>query len=120
MVYSPVGIKCKDCARPSKSMLRSGKPSQYMGALLAGILSSVFGGIILMFIFRSILLNIILGLLIGEAVRRGARGNRGPVFAVIAGGSAFLGLVIAGYALSPMGFVFTLIVAGIAAYRLAS
>jgi hypothetical protein len=121
MVYSPVGIKCKDCARPNKGMLRKGKPSQYAGAIVAGILSSVIGGMILMNIFRgSFLLNIALGFLIGEAVRRGAGGNRGPAFAVIAGGSAFLGLLIAGYALTPIGLVFTLIVSGVAAYRLSS
>jgi hypothetical protein len=54
MVYTPVGIKCKECASPSKGMLRQGKPSQYVGALVAGLLSSIFGGLILMFFIQGI------------------------------------------------------------------
>jgi hypothetical protein len=119
MVYTPVGIKCKECARPSKGMLRSGKPSQYAGAIVAGLLSSVFGGLLQMLLFRgSLLLTIVLGVLIGEAVKWGAKGNRGQVFAVIAFASTFLGLTISGYTLSLRGFILAVVVSGVAAYRL--
>lgn len=119
MVYTPVGIKCRECAAPNRGMLRQGKPSQYVGAAAAGLAVSAIGGLILNIAFRgSILVSFIFGLLVGEAVRRGARGNRGPVFMAIAATTTFIGLLAAGYGLSPMGFVFALVIAGIAAYRL--
>jgi hypothetical protein len=100
-------------------MLRQGKPSQYIGAALAGLAASVIGGFILSMGFRgSILISLVFGLLVGEAVRRGARGNRGPAFMAIAAVTTLLGLLIVGYGLSLMGFVFALVIAGIAAYRI--
>jgi len=66
----------------------------------------------------SLFVSLIFGLLVGEAVRRGARGNRGPAFMAIAAVTTLIGLLAAGYGFNPMGFVFALIIAGIAAYRL--
>lgn len=121
MVYSSVGIKCKDCARPTRGMLRQGKPTQYVGAVVAGVLSAAIGGFVLMFSFRgSILLNLLLGVLIAEAVRRGAKGNKGPTFSAIAAVSAFMGLAISGYVFSVKGLILGLVVSGVAAYRLNS
>ncbi|NCO66172.1 hypothetical protein [Candidatus Aquicultor secundus] len=119
MVYTPVGIKCRECAAPNRGMLRQGKPSQYIGAALAGLAASVIGGFVLSMGFRgSLFVSLIFGLLVGEAVRRGARGNRGPAFMAIAAVTTLIGLLAAGYGFNPMGFVFALIIAGIAAYRL--
>jgi hypothetical protein len=92
-----------------------------VGAIVAGVLSAAIGGFVLMFSFRgSILLNLLLGVLIAEAVRRGAKGNKGPTFSVIAAVSAFMGLAISGYVFSLRGLIFGLIVSGVAAYRLNS
>lgn len=124
MVYTPVGIKCRECAAPSKGMLRAGSFPQYTGAVLAGLVSSFVAGFVLdeMPVY-SILIVIVFGLLIGEAVRRGARGNRGPVFMAIAGVSSFVGLLTSGLLLSglyinPTGILYTVLIAGIATYRL--
>jgi len=119
MVYTPVGVKCRECAAPSKGMIRQGKPSQYVGAAAAGLGASILGGVIVNIIaWRSIILSLLLGYLIGEAVRRGAQGNRGPVFMGIAGISTFIGLVITGLGFSPIGLLFIAIAVGIATYRL--
>ncbi|MHB8840360.1 MAG: hypothetical protein ACYC56_01000 [Candidatus Aquicultor sp.] len=119
MVYTPVGIKCRECATPSRGMLRQGKPSQYIGAASAGLVASVVGGFVLSMGFRgSLFVSLIFGLLVGEAVRRGARGNRGPAFMAIAAVTTLIGLLATGYGFNPMGLVFVLIIAGIAAYRL--
>lgn len=124
MVYTPVGIKCRECASPSRGMLRQGYYSQYIGAALAGLSASFIAGLVLFSIrISSFIIAIVAGLLIGEAVRRGARGNRGPVFTVIAAVSALVGLLISvlfmgRFGLSPVSIVYILIIAGIAAYRL--
>ncbi|HZD60005.1 MAG TPA: hypothetical protein VE439_06080 [Anaerolineae bacterium] len=99
-------------------MLRQGRPSQYIGAAAAGLAASIIGGLILSLTFRGFLVSFILGFLIGEAVRRGARGNRGPIFMAIAGISAFTGLIIVRLELNPMSLLFSIITAGVAAYRL--
>ena len=118
-MFTPVGVKCRECASPTRGMIRAGKPDQYAGAILAGLAASVIGGLVLSFTIRgSILISIIFGLLIGEAVRRGARGNKGPSFMAIAGVTAFIGQLLAGIGLSPMGLILSLVTAGVAASRL--
>lgn len=100
-------------------MLRKGKASQYVGAAIAGLGASIVGGLILSLTIRSsLIISLIFGYLIGEVVRRGARGNRGPIFMAIAGVSAFIGLSITGLGLGPIALLFSAISAGIAAYRL--
>ncbi|MBE0448747.1 MAG: hypothetical protein IBX64_11740 [Actinobacteria bacterium] len=119
MVYTPVGVKCRECSAPSRGMLRKGKASQYVGAAIAGLGASIVGGLILSLTIRSsLIISLIFGYLIGEVVRRGARGNRGPIFMAIAGVSAFIGLSITGLGLGPIALLFSAISAGIAAYRL--
>ena len=119
MVYTPVGIKCRECAAPTRGMVRQGKPSQYIGAALAGLGASLVGWLILGFTIRgSLLVNIVLGYLIGEAVRRGARGNRGPAFMAIASITALFGVLVSRLGLTPMGFLLAAVTAGVAAYRL--
>lgn len=124
MVYTPVGIKCRECASPTRGMLKVGTFPQYMGAALAGLVSSFIAGFVLDAMpIRSILIIIIFGLLIGEAIRRGARGNRGRVFMTIAGVSSLVGFLVSGLLLSglninPTGILYTILIAGIATYRL--
>lgn len=105
-------------------MLRQGYSYQYAGAALAGLGVSFTAGLVLFTIrISSFIIAIVAGLLIGEAVRRGARGNRGPTFAAIAAVSTLVGLLIpmlfmGHFGLSPVSIVYMLIVTGIAAYRL--
>lgn len=119
MVFTPVGVKCKECAAPTRGMVRKGKPIQYLGAAAAGFGASLFGGIILGLSIRGFfLMGLFLGYLVGLAVKKGAMGNRGPAFMAIAGASTLVGLIAAGVITRPMNILFIVIAAGIAAYQL--
>jgi hypothetical protein len=119
MVYTPVGIKCKECATPNKGMLRHGKPLQYVGAAAAGLGASFIGGLILGFsVGGFFLVGLFLGYLVGLAVKKGAQGNRGPAFMAIAGVTTLAGLVGAGLVSRPMNPLFIIIAVAIAAYQL--
>jgi hypothetical protein len=104
MVETPVGIKCRECALPPRSMRPRGKPIQYLGAAGAALAAGVVGGLLLgqllaavpVVRFLSLWVGIAFGAGIGEATRRGAQGNRGPLFAAIAGAGAFIGTVATG------------------------
>jgi hypothetical protein len=125
MVYTPVGIKCKQCARLPKSARVGIKPQYFLQAIGAGLGAAIIGGILLgeiinMINFGSLLLTIALGYGIGEAVSWGARRNRGLTLQVVAGLCALLafgiGNLYAGF--DPIGSLFDLIGIGVAVYRL--
>jgi hypothetical protein len=100
MVPTPVGYKCRECARPAKSELGYVKPKQYAFAALAGLGAGILGGLALGQVhFGSLLLMVLFGLLVGEATRRGAGGHRTTPIAAIAGASAGLGALAGGFGL---------------------
>lgn len=113
MVETPVGIKCRECASPPRSTRPRGKPVQYLGALGAALGVGIVGGLLLGEALRaipfvsmlSLWIAIGYGALIGEATRRGARGNRGPLFAAIAAAGGFVGALLGGLGL--LGLLFT-------------
>ncbi len=99
MVSTPVGYKCRECARPARSALHYVKPRQWMIGALAGIGAGVAGGILLGWVIGIHFWFVYLGfgLLVGEAVRRGTGGHRTPGVASLAGACAFLGAFIGGF-----------------------
>jgi hypothetical protein len=111
MVETPVGMKCRECARPPRSALPHGKPIQYLGAAGAALAAGVVGGLLLgqllaavpMARFLSFWIGIGFGVGVGEATRRGAQGNRGPLFAAIAGVGALIGAVAASVSAALVG-----------------
>ncbi|MCL5291257.1 MAG: B-box zinc finger protein [Actinobacteria bacterium] len=123
MVFGPVGVKCRECASHARSATRAGKPSQFAGSVLYGLGASVLGSMAIIAImsampyagFLSFFIYIGYGYAVGEAVARGAKGNRGPAFMAIAGGCAALGLI-------PMlgGGLFGLLFIGLAVWVAAS
>lgn len=100
MVYAPVGIKCRECAKLAKTALRKGKPAQFTGAALYGFGAALVGFVALQLVSAAVPFAGFFGFLIyggygyfvGEAVARGAKGNRGTPFMIIAGVCAALGL----------------------------
>lgn len=97
MVQTPVGYKCRECARPTASELGYVKPKQYLYAVLAGVGAGLVGGIVLGAIgFRSIILALVFGVAVAEATRRGSGGHRTPAIAAIAAVSAVIGAFAGG------------------------
>lgn len=131
MVYTPVGIKCKQCASLLSSAKTGVKPRYFWRAIGAGLATAVAGGFLLgeivrLIRFSSILLSIALGYGIGEAVSWGARRNRGLSLQILAGFCALLAFAISGLYISRVwhgrfwlfGSLFDLIGIGVAVYRL--
>ena len=104
MVLTPVGYKCPVCARPKRSQYVYIKPRQLAGAIGAGAVAGIGGGLLLGALgFRFILIGLIWGMLVGEAVRRGSGGHRGAVLAVVAGGCIVVGSLLGNLGLLTMG-----------------
>jgi B-box zinc finger len=77
MVYSAVGIKCKECAAPPKSALVTLRTSKFLLAIAAGLLTAtalgfayyyILGSIRFFFVF--IFVSAGIGYLVGEVVSR--------------------------------------------------
>jgi hypothetical protein len=97
MVLTPVGYKCPVCAKPKRSQYTYVKPKQLAGAVGAGVLVGVGGGFLLGMIgFGFFLIALVWGVAVGEAVRRGSGGHRGPMPSVVAGACVVLGSLAGG------------------------
>ncbi len=107
MVFSSVGIKCKECARPIGRMMSGPRPIYYLRGALAGLGTALVGGIAL-FILRTIIpfggfiFAMALGYVIGEAISWAGRRNTGVGMQIIAGISAFLAFTLGGYLFGPV------------------
>jgi hypothetical protein len=85
MVETPVGYKCRDCARPSRSQYAVVKPGQLLRASIVGGVVGVFGGVILSFIpLLGIFSGLIWGLATAEAARRASGGHREWAVGIVA------------------------------------
>ncbi len=103
MVLTPVGYKCPVCAKPKRSQYTYVKPKQLAGAIGAGAAAGIGGGLLLgYFGFRFFIIGILWGMLVGEAVRRGSGGHRGPMLAVVAAGCIVIGSLVGGLGLLTM------------------
>lgn len=125
MVYTPVGVKCPDCARQRGRAVAGAKPIYYVRAAAAGLGAGVVGGLLLgelvrLVPFGGLLLVIFLGMGIGEVVSQAGRRNTGPPFQAIAAVSATVAFFLAGYfvVISPIRLLFALIGIYMAAIRL--
>lgn len=102
MVYTSVGIKCRECARPVGRMAAGAKPIYYLRGAAAGLGAALVGGVGIQVLrslipFGGFIFAIILGYAVGEAVSRGARRNSGLGFQVIAGIATLFAFIIGGY-----------------------
>lgn len=114
MVPTPVGYKCKTCARPARSQYMVVKPSQLVRAILAGGSVGIGIGIMLAFLpFGGIFVGFLWGAATAEAARRASGGHREwavgivAVAAILLGG--FAGLLLGGP--SPLAVVVAILVA---------
>ena len=102
-VTTPVGYKCKECARPLPSARRVVKPRQLAFAIGAALAVGVGGAFLLAITgFGYWLVAIVHGAVTGEAARRASGGHRGAVIAAVAGAAAMTGMLLAGLAITSM------------------
>lgn len=106
MVETPVGMKCRDCAKLQRPPMFRVSCGHYLRAIGAGlVLAAVFGfgwAVIRVFVpfsgFMDFFIALGVGYGIGELVHLAARRKRGAGLALIAGVSAglgyFLGLLV--------------------------
>lgn len=105
MVATPVGYKCRDCARPLKGQRAYVKPRQLVLAVLAAFGVALVGGLALgaagLGFFYVALLY---GVAVAYAARRASGGHRGPLIAAIAGAAAALGALLGAFSLLGVAF----------------
>lgn len=136
MVFTPVGVKCKECARPVGRMAAGPRPIYYIRGALAGLGAAVVGGVSIAILrtlipFGGFLLALAVGYGIGEAVSWGARRNTGVGLQIVAGVCAFIAFTLGGYifggnpllgrvvfSLNPIGVLFAAIGISVAVIRL--
>jgi hypothetical protein len=114
MVPTPVGYKCKICAKPARSQYVVVKPNQLLRAIVVGGAVGIGLGIALAFVrFGGIFLGIIWGALTAEATRRASGGHREWSVGIVAVAAILLG-GMAGWLLGGVGLL-TVIIAIVAA-----
>lgn len=103
-VLTPVGYKCKECARPAVSQYTYVKPRQLALAAVWALGAGLLGGFVLGLIgFGFFFIDLMFGAAVGEAARRGSGGHRGAAIAVVAGVAALAGALVGG--LGPLGWL---------------
>ena len=104
-VSTPVGYKCRECARPLPSARRTVKPRQFALAIVVSLAVGVGGAFALaalgLFFWLGALL---LGIITAEAARRASGGHRTAAIAASAGAGVLIGTFVAG-----LGFIAMLV-----------
>jgi hypothetical protein len=131
MVYSPVGIKCPDCARQPRSARVTLRPGRALGAIAAAFGAGAamgFGIVVLQGVglFFALILGYLIGIAMGELVLAASGRYRAPSTGWIAAGGSiwayvfpyvlYYGADLGGVANSLSRAPFVALGAGIAAY----
>ena len=92
MVPTPVGYKCKICAKPVRSQYSVVKPDQLVRAIVVGGAVGVGIGIVLAFLpFGGIFMGFLWGAATAEAARRASGGHREWAIGIVAVCAILLG-----------------------------
>lgn len=95
MVSTPVGYKCKVCAKPAKGQYTYVKPRQLAAAAIAAGLVGTGGALLIGVIgWNSLILDAVWGFAVAESARRASGGHRGNVLAGVAVGGIVAGGLI--------------------------
>ncbi len=117
LVMTPVGARCRECARLKPLPMFVAGPSHYALAIVAGLGVAALGSIALLFLppfgFLTLLLYAGFGLAVGEAVSRATNRKRAKGIAVVAACCAGIGSLAVAVAM--LGPAFGLIGAILAA-----
>jgi hypothetical protein len=114
-VPTPVGYKCRECAKPARSQYQVVKPGQLLRSSIAGGAVGIFGGIVVTFVpFFGIFSGLLWGVATAEAARRASGGHREWAVGIVAVVAIVLG-GLAGAALTGRLNAFAVIVAVVVA-----
>lgn len=98
MIMTPVGARCRGCARLRKLPQFEVRPLDFLRGAIAGIGAATLGTILLQFVpglgLFGFILTLGLGYLAGEATTAAARRKRGTPLAVVAALAVPLGLIL--------------------------
>lgn len=110
MVSTPVGYKCRVCAKPAKGQYIYVKPRQLAAAAAAAALAGVGGALLIGVLgMNSLIIDALWGFAVAQAARRASGGHRGNVVAAVA-----VGGIVAGGLVGSVG-LFGILIASIAA-----
>ncbi|MCC6176833.1 MAG: hypothetical protein IT305_16110 [Chloroflexi bacterium] len=126
MIHTPVGARCKACARLRKLPMFELGPLDYARAIGGGVGAAYVAGFILTLVqsmmpflgFLGLLLVLGYGYVVGEAVSQTSRRKRGTRVGVIAALAVPLGLVLARATLFVLGGAFPVLALQAAALML--
>lgn len=107
-VLTPVGYKCRDCARPDRSISDLPLPL-LIRCLVATFAAGIFGGIIVNSIGLYFLFAPFLGYIIGEVAVKSSGRRFGVKTEIIAGAATLLGLVLPRLVAYPPGSLMGLV-----------
>jgi hypothetical protein len=97
IIQTPVGARCRECARVTRLPTYDVQPTYYLRAVMAGGVVGIVGGIVwgltIGIPFLPWFLSIGIGYLVGEAISVASNRKRGPGLAVVAGVSMALAVV---------------------------
>ena len=123
MIQTPVGARCRECARVTKLPTFDVGPSHYLRASIAGGLVAVVAGTIWSVVPHGIpflpwLLAMATGHLVGEAISLSVNRKRGPALVTIAALSMTLAILVSRF-LPPLhgpSIIFWVLIVGVAYY----
>ena len=114
MVQTPVGARCRECARIQRLPTFRLEPRHYLIATVVGLFSALIIGfiwatiaLVVRFFFTNFVLALLAGTVVGEVISRSVNRKRGIPLAVIAGLSTALSYFVATSV--PPGFRITLL-----------
>ena len=94
LIMTPVGARCRSCARLRAHPVYDVRPVHYLRAASAGLGVALLGGVVVPAIpVFGLLALLLLGVLTGEAVTAAANRKRGAGLAVVAAATTLLGVL---------------------------
>jgi hypothetical protein len=102
MVDSPVGKKCRNCARPH-THLEESTGGQVAVGFAAGVAVAVPAGCVMQQFAGLVLLSVAYGWLVAEVVRRAGQRSRSRAMQMAAGAAALIGALVGAMVHFPAG-----------------
>lgn len=122
MIQTPVGSRCRECARVSKHPTFDVPTPYYLRSAVAGGVTGVVGGVIwglllgLGIPFLPWLAAIAVGYVVGEAISAASNRKRGTGLAVVAAGGVSLAIIVMLLVAPAINYLFLLLFAALAYY----